>query len=114
MNQEQKTISDMPVDELWEGQKLVSTDKVRDVGSSDIVDLLRSGLVRFVVADIGKPFDWIPTNKSFDFWKAEIKTHLAEPESKAFLEDFPNEYCYFASEWKSSNDERIILLSKMH
>ena len=104
----------MPVDELWEGQKLVSKDKIRDIGSGDIVDLLRSGLVRFVVADIGKPFEWLPANKSFDFWKTEVKTHLAEPESKVFLEDFPDEYCYFASEWKYLNDERIILLSKMH
>ena len=114
MSQEPKTISNMRIEEIWEEQKLVSNIKLRDVSGTDIINLMHSGSVRFVVADIGKPFEWLPKNKGFDFWKTEVKSHLADPESKAFLEDFPNGYCYFASEWKSSNDERIILLSKMH
>jgi hypothetical protein len=110
----QKTISYMPVEEIWKGQKLVSTVKLRDVGSTDIADLLRSGSVRFVVADVGKPFEWIPKNEKFSFWKTEVKTHLAEPESEPFLEDFPDEYFYSASEWKSFDGDSIILLSKAH
>ncbi len=39
--------------------------------------------------------------------------HLADTEP-ARLEDFPDEYCYFASEWKSNTGETIILLSKAH
>jgi len=114
MSQEPKTISNMPIEEIWEEQKLISNIKLRDVGSTDITDLLRSNSVRFVVADVGKPFQWIPQNEKFDFWKTAVKAHLAEPESKAFLEDFPNEYCYYASEWKSFEGESIILFSKMH
>ena len=114
MSQNQKVISRLPVEELWAGQRLVSTIKVRDLNASDIADLLRSGVIRFVVADVGKPYEWIPTNERYDFWEDEVKAHLAVPESKAYLEDFPDEYCYFASEWKSYNGETIILLSKSH
>lgn len=104
----------MPVEEIWEGQKLVSNLKFRDLGNTDIAALLRSGTARFVIADIGKPFKWIPKNEEFSFWKTEVKTHLAEPESESVLEDFPNQYFYYASEWKSFNGESIILLSKAH
>jgi hypothetical protein len=71
-------------------------------------------MVRFVVADVGKPLEWIPNNQRYDFWKDEVKAHLAAPESKAFLEEFPDEYCYFASEWNSYDGDTIILLSKAH
>ncbi len=112
MSQNQKVISRLPVDEIWAGQRLVSTIKVRDLDASDIGDLLRSDIIRFVVADVGKPYEWIPNNERYDFWKDEVKVHLAAPESKAVLEDFPDEYCYFASEWKSYDGDTIILLSK--
>jgi hypothetical protein len=86
MDRNQKVISYLPVEELWAGQRLVSTIKVRDLDASYIVDLLRSGVVRFVVADIGKPYEWIPNNERYDFWKNEVKAHLAAPESKSVLE----------------------------
>ena len=114
MNPNQKVISRLPVEEIWAGQRLVSTIKIRDLNAPDIVDLLRSDVIRFVVADVGKPFEWIPNNERYDFWKDEVKAHLAAPESKAMLEEFPDEYCYFASEWKSYDGETIILLSKAH
>lgn len=113
-NRVQKIISDLPVEEVRAGERLVSNIKLRDVGAADIKDLLRSRSVRFVVADIGKPFEFIEDNEIYNFWKTEVRIHLAEPESTMFLEDFPNDYCYFASEWKSFDDKTIILLSKMH
>lgn len=114
MDQNQRVVSHLPVEELWAGPRLVSTIKVRDLNASDIVDMLRSGVARFVVADLGKPFAWVPNNERFDFWKDEVKAHLADPEAKAGLEEFPGEYCYFASEWKSFEGDTIILLSKAH
>ena len=114
MSRTQKKISRLPAEEIWEGGRLVSTTRVRDLNASDIVDLLRSGAVRFVVADVGEPYHWIPNNEGYDFWKHEVKAHLASPESTIVLEDFPDEYCYFASEWRSGEGETIILLSKAH
>ena len=114
MVQNSKNISQLPVDEIWAGDRLVSSIKVRDLHHSDIVDLLRKDTVRFVVADLGQPYHWIPNNERYDFWKDEVKAHLASPESPSALQDFPDEYCYFASEWKSYDGEVIILLSKAH
>ena len=110
----QKKVSCLPAEEVWAGDRLVSTIKVRDLKASDLIDLLRSGAVRFVVADVGKPYLWIPNNEGYDFWKGEVKGHLADPESEVALEDFPDEYCYFASEWKTYDGEMIILLTKAH
>ena len=114
LSQSQKKISRLPVEEVWAGGTLVSTTQVRDLNASEIVDLLRSGAVRFVVADVGEPYHWIPGNEGYDFWKDEVKPHLASPELRTVLEDFPDEYCYFASEWRSDEGETIILLSKAH
>ena len=111
---DQKVVSHLPVAELWAGQRLVSTNRIRDLGAADIVELLRSESIRFVVADLGKPFEWIPNNQRYDFWKEEVKAHLAAPDSNTALEDFPDEYCYFASEWTSDDGDIIILLSKAH
>jgi len=54
---DQKLVSQLPVEEIWAGRRLMSTIKVRDLEASDIAELLRSDVVRFVVADIGKPFE---------------------------------------------------------
>ena len=110
----QKKVSCLPTEEVWAGNRLISTNKVRDLNAGDLVALLRSGVVRFVVADVGKPYQWIPNNEGYDFWKDEVKPHLADPESGLALEGFPDEYCYFASEWKTYEGEMIILLSKAH
>lgn len=114
MSRSQKVISYLPAAEVWAGERLVSTTKVRDLDASDIADMLRSGEPRFVVADLGRPFEWVPSDERYDFWKAEARPHLAAPDSKAPLDDFPDQYCYFASEWKGFDGGAIILLSKAH
>lgn len=113
MNQSHRIVTQLPLEELWVGQRLISTIKIRDVGAAAIADHLRTGKVRFVVADIGRPLEWIPTSETFDFWKEELQPHLATSEG-AKLQDFPDNYCYFASEWRSYFGETIILLSKAH
>lgn len=114
MSSNQKRVSNLPAEEIWAGHRLVSTIKVRDLNASDLVELLRAGPVRFVIAEVGKPYQWIPNNEGYDFWKDEVKSHLADPESELALEDLPDEYCYFASEWKTYEGEMIVLLSKAH
>lgn len=116
MNQDHGIVTQLPLAELWVGQRLISTIKVRDLGPSEIADHLRAGRVRFVIADMGKPLEWIPINERYEFWKEELRPHLAPtfPTENMCLDDFPDSYCYFASEWKSYVGETIILLSKAH
>jgi hypothetical protein len=110
----EKIVTHLPLDELWVGPRLVSTIKVRDLAGNAIREMLRSSSIRFAVADVGRPLQWIPDNETFDFWKTEVKPHPADPEARAVLEQFPDSYCYFASEWKSYDGETIVLLSKAH
>lgn len=109
-----KIISQLPLNKLWADSRLVSTIKVRDLDDGDIVELLRLGPVRFVVANVGEPLEWISNNERYEFWKHEVRPHLASPEQRVSLEDFPDNYCYFASEWKTYEGDNIVLLSKAH
>jgi len=70
-----------------------------DVRAGDIKDLLRAGLTAFGVVDVGHPVRWITGPDVFNFWKLEVLPHLAEPHARARLEDFRDEYFYWASLW---------------
>ena len=114
MKYELRIVSQMPLREIWDDHGIVSENTICELSSSDVADLLRSGRVRFVVADIGKSLQWIPPEECYEFWKSEAKTHIAEPEARNYLENFQGEYYYFASEWKTDKDEPVVLLAKSH
>lgn len=67
----------------------VDLHHVRDVVSGDVKALLSSGIVRFVIADIGKPLRWISEAERFQFWKEEVATHLADEEIRSLDETHP-------------------------
>jgi len=85
----------------------------RDVGTDDIRKLLQQGSVRFVVANIGEPLRWIAQSECFEFWKQEVKCRVAEPTHQVHVQDFPEEYCYIATEWYDSSG-LLILLATAH
>lgn len=87
---------------------------IGDVGAEAIRDLLRLGTVRFVIADVGLELHWISEDHCFEAWKLEVKPHLAEPEDqRVHLDEFPDEYAYFASHWEDGSTP-IIVLWKRH
>ena len=114
MKPELRHVSQLPLAELWNEHGVIPAERMRELGSSDIASMLRAGKVRFVVADIGHHLEWISADNCYRFWKSEVKRHLAQPENEIYLEDFPGEYCYFASEWQTDLAEPIVLLSKSH
>jgi len=87
--------------------------RLGDAGRETIRDLLRAGRIRFVVADVGAALHWVPEADCFDVWKTEVQPHLAEPDQRVSLEQFPGQYAYFASQWDDGATP-IILLSKAH
>ena len=87
--------------------------RVAELGSAGIRELLRSGEVRFVVADVGYPLNWISQSDCFTAWKHEVQPHLIEPSQHVKLEQFPGQYMYFASRWEDGGCP-IVLLSKIH
>ena len=84
--------------------------KCRDLCTADIILLLHQGVVRFVIADVGLPLHWIDVAKRFDFWKRDAKCHVSN-NAAACIDDFPGEFCYFASLWNDGGSP-IVLLAK--
>jgi len=113
MRFDQRVVSQTPLEELWNDQGVVSSTELRDLNALEIAELLRNGKVQFVVANIGDRLKWIKIDKCHDFWKTEVKNHLADPQAVKCLEDFPESYCYFASEW-DSRENPIVLLVMAH
>jgi hypothetical protein len=103
----QRVVIRGPLEALWdeEGHDL-NLRRVRQVGAEDIRGLLRSGRpVPFVLANLGERLRWIRGDERFDFWKSELRPHMAEPGSRWRLEDFPDEYRYVATEWRWEHEE---------
>jgi hypothetical protein len=110
----QRIITVLPLVEVWDDRGPVSAVRSRDLTSADIRDLLRSGPVRFVVANVGAESKWVPLSECFAFWKGEVQGHLADPEQRVELDRFPDGYCYFASEWSAPDGPPIVVLEGTH
>jgi hypothetical protein len=114
MRFDRRIVVQTPLYEIWNDRRVVSEKELRALNASEIAELLRAGEVHFVVADVGSSLKWVPTDECYSFWKSEVKNHLADPEANTYLEDFPDEYCYFASEWMSDDGKPIVLLVMSH
>jgi hypothetical protein len=109
-----KVVTRLPLEELWTVDGLVSTARGRSRTAEDITSLLGTGLVTFVVADVGVAPYRIELGSCYEFWKKEIKPHLAKTVEVA-LEEYPGSYCYFATQWSSEKESApIVLLEKHH
>ncbi len=87
---------------------------MRYMTGESIRDLLKKFPVQFVIADVGYKLHWISLDRSFDFWKHELKSHLANGFEYLQLDQFPDNYAYIASEWLGDFKSPIILLEKHH
>ena len=114
MTRTEHVVSRFPIEQLWAGTRLISTLRMRDLEHSDVAALLRSGNVRFVIAELGKPLTWISNNESADFWRDELEPHLGAAGLNEPFTNAADTYHYVASEWKSYDGDTIVLLSKMH
>lgn len=113
MNKSQaKVVTRLPLSELWNEEGTHHALRLRDLTFEELRKLLNSGPVKFVIADIGSPFLWIPVSDCYDFWKSDVQKHLIN--GNASLEDFAGNYCYFASEWKIDGEPPIVVLPKSH
>lgn len=104
----------LPLRELWRDDGFTTTSRGRSLTKDDIADLLRASCVQFVVAEVGAPPRWIQLSDCHQFWKEEVKPHLAT-DPRAVLDEFPGSYCYFASEWDNAiGAAPIVVLEKSH
>jgi hypothetical protein len=85
-----------------------------ELTEDDIRSLLRSGNIQFVIVNVGASSCWIQPSECFQFWKDELQPHLAR-EATVILEEFPDEYCYFASQWDGGDPASpIVVIEKQH
>ena len=77
--------------------------------------MLTSATIQFVVANGGGPLRWISIADRFTFWKDEVKPRVVPADAEGFfLEDYPGEYCYLATEWTRSVAGPTVVLLECH
>lgn len=108
-----KLVLCLPLEQLWRGEHALANLRGRQLKAEDIRELLRSRPVQFVIADVGLPLRWIDVSERFEFWKKELKSHIAN-RAPVVLEEYPDGYFYFASEWTAAESMPIVLLEKHH
>lgn|SRR5262245_14919803 len=92
-------------------------ERVRYLDREDIRSLLRNAGREplIVVASVGEPLRWLTGDDAFEFWKAVAQRRIGVRDGSNYLEDFPGEYFYFASEWcDESRDVSVIVLEHHH
>ena len=103
-----------PIEAIWDDDGLVATRRLRALTLEDIRSLLRLGAVRFVVADVGKPFRWVAEADRFTFWRNEVQPHLGAPDLAIDLDTLPDARAYLASEWAPLAGPPVVLLEAYH
>jgi hypothetical protein len=115
MNISLRRITHLPIAELWRDDMHITTTRERYVTGDDVKALLKLGAIQFVVAELDTAPRWLPLDHCHTFWKSELQLHLAHPDSKISLDDFPEGYCYLASLWNSaSGKEPLVVCEKLH
>lgn len=117
-------ILQIPIKDFQLGNNLDSYKRNKWLTKEDVKVILQAGPVQFAVADVGHELEITDADQCFKFWKAEVEKHLADaskkhrkkfrPKEWPRLEDYPDEYMYFASKWIAEGLNPIILLEKHH
>lgn len=102
-----------PLQELWTDCGPIDATRGQCLNRDEIRQLLRSGPVQFVIADLGSPLQYIPVSQCFDYWKSELSTHVADTDVFS-LDSFDGGYCYVASRWRTTEGPPLVLLEKHH
>ena len=113
MRPDQRIVMRMPLTELWDDSGTLIGNRIRSLDQPGLRELLGTGPVQFVVAHCGLKLKWIPMEQQFDFWKT-VRLQIADPEKPIYLNQFPNEMAYIASEWRGRAGECLILLESHH
>ena len=111
----QKVVTKLPADQLWTYTGPVAASRGAFIGVEEITELLKNGIVRFVILNVGSIPQWISEKDCNDFWKIEFKPHLASLEQDTCsLDDSPDNFYYQASMWKLESGVPIVVFELYH
>jgi hypothetical protein len=82
--------------------KLDDLTEERNVGTEEIIELLKGKNVIFIVVE--REAEWIPKNESLDFWRDKVKIRVPLDVEYICLEDYPDEYCYVPIKCRNNKD----------
>ncbi len=107
---------------LWDSSGKLKAWRVRYLDSGEIQSLLLSKPLAFAVnkknypADrIGKDATLIGQDNAKQFWERQAKSQMCDSRTPDMsLDDFPDGYCYTASEWHTESGEVVVLLAVYH
>lgn len=106
-------VGNIPLNHLWKPNGEETNERGEYLSIQALFEILNSSSFEFAIADCGLPLKWIDKKDSFDFWKSEVNTRLADPSKPIDLDDYPSNYAYLASKW-TDKDGIVILLEKYH
>jgi hypothetical protein len=110
-----KVVTKLPLEKLWGKEGSENATRREFLSADEIANLLRSGRIQFIVADVGISPHWINPSDCYQFWKDEVRTHLAVSSEKASRKEFPDHYFYFASLWDNATSSiPLVVLEKHH
>ena len=95
----QRSVTSFPLTEVWDTTGALPLTSGEQLDRSAVEALLRSGTVRLVLADVGKPLEWVAPAKARSVWRSEVSERIVGPDRKAFLDDFNDAYFYRAHAW---------------
>ena len=113
MRPDKRIVTKLPLTELWDEMGALNGESIRHLDESLIRELMRGGQVQFIVATSGAKLNWIPMQERFEFWKT-VRPQIADALKPIYLERFPNQIAYVASEWRGRSGECLILLETHH
>src|SRR5690348_15644708 len=99
MTFQDKIVINIPLQNIWNSQGELNARRSSYLSEEKISEMLKCGLIDFVVADVGSSLKWVNQSECYSFWKCEVQDHLAENVEKINIDAFPNDYAYIASEW---------------
>jgi hypothetical protein len=113
MRPDQRVVTKLPLTGLWDETGALHGERIRHLDQNLIRELMGAGQVQFIVANCGAKLNWIPMQERFEFWKA-VRPQVADALRPIYLERFPNQTAYIASEWRGRTGECLILLETHH
>jgi hypothetical protein len=119
MNSHQRLVTQIPLWELWTDRGPLAVTRIRSLAMSDLAVALHAGPLlgpaRFVIADIGKPLQWLDSFQKLAFLHDEATGRIVDPSAADVrLADFPGEYCFAVSEWRDDSSAPIYLFERYH
>lgn len=107
------TITEFPLQSIYRDEKEIAAKRIRHLSEDDIASLLSTEKLIFATAEIGKELEWHDAEEAKTFFDQQVKYRVAYPDEEIFLDDFPENYCYVASEWSPFPEGYLILLEKI-